>query len=156
MKSKLIITMSALALIMSQGMLFAQEGHEHGDHKDSMMMDHDAMMGDQGMMDQQMGEETTKAVEVGNKICPVSGDKIPASGETGAMGEVVKYEYKGKIYNLCCEMCIKDFKKDPEKYSQMAEQEAAQNKEGEAGHSEGSEGDHEHQASEHHHDHQHY
>jgi len=58
------------------------------------------------------------AEEVGNKICPVSGEKV------GEMGEVVKYEYKGKIYNLCCKMCIKDFKKDPEKFSQKAEEEA--------------------------------
>ena len=50
------------------------------------------------------------AVEVGNKICPVSGDKIPAPGEKGDMGDnPVKIEYKGKIYNLCCPMCVKDF-----------------------------------------------
>ena len=56
-----------------------------------------------------------QAVEVGNKICPVSGDKV------GEMGDIVKYEYNGKIYNLCCKACIKDFKKDPEKYSKIAE-----------------------------------
>ena len=64
------------------------------------------------------------AVEVGNKICPISGDKVPAPGEKGTMGaEPVKVEYKGKIYNLCCPMCIKDFKKNPEKYSTIAEKE---------------------------------
>ena len=57
---------------------------------------------------------------VGNKICPVSGEKID-----GAMGETGEYEYKGKIYNLCCKMCLKDFKKDPEKYSKIAEDEVA-------------------------------
>ncbi len=56
------------------------------------------------------------AVEVGNKICPVSGEKIES------MGEGVKYEYNGKIYNFCCPMCLKDFKKDPEKYSKIAEE----------------------------------
>lgn len=61
-----------------------------------------------------------KPVEVGNNICPVSGQKV------GEMGEVVKYEYNGKIYNLCCKMCAKDFKKDPEKYSKMAEEEVKQ------------------------------
>ena len=78
-----------------------------------------------------------KAVEVGNKICPVSGDKIPASGEKGTMGDKpVKYEYNGKIYNLCCPMCIKDFKKNPEKYSKIAEDEMAKEKkqEGQADH----------------------
>ena len=65
-----------------------------------------------------------KAVEVGNKICPVSGEKI----EKTAMGEPVKIEYKGKIYNLCCGMCPKDFNKDPEKYSKIADDEVAKEK----------------------------
>jgi len=64
-----------------------------------------------------MGEEKSKAVEVGNQICPVSGSKV------GEMGEVVKHEYKGKIYNLCCPACIKDFEKDPEKYSKITDKE---------------------------------
>ena len=64
-----------------------------------------------------------KAVNVGNKICPVSGDEIPAPGQKSAMGEAVTYEYKGKIYNLCCTMCLKDFKNDPEKYSKIADEE---------------------------------
>ncbi|MCB9757452.1 MAG: TRASH domain-containing protein [Candidatus Omnitrophica bacterium] len=29
-------------------------------------------------------------------------------------GQEVTVEYKGKVYNLCCEMCKKDFLKDPE------------------------------------------
>ena len=61
----------------------------------------------------------SQAVEVGNKICPVSGDKV------GEMGKVETIEYNGKVYNLCCAMCKKDFNKDPEKYSKIAEEEAA-------------------------------
>ena len=53
--------------------------------------------------------DTNSAVEVGNRVCPVSGEKIKE-------GEEVKFEYEGKIYNFCCKMCIKDFKKDPPKY----------------------------------------
>ncbi len=56
------------------------------------------------------------AVDVGNKTCPVSGEEI------GEMGEVTRYEYNGKIYNLCCAMCIKDFQKNPEQYSNKAEE----------------------------------
>ena len=63
--------------------------------------------------------EVASAKEVGNKICPVSHEK------TGEMGEVVQHEYNGKIYNLCCKMCLKDFNKDPEKYSKIAEDEVA-------------------------------
>ena len=47
-------------------------------------------------------------VEIGNKICPISGEKV------GEMGKVETIEYKGKVYNLCCPMCKKDFLKDPE------------------------------------------
>jgi YHS domain-containing protein len=49
-------------------------------------------------------------VNAGNKICPVTAEEI------GEGMEQVTYEYKGKIYNLCCEMCIDKFKKDPDKY----------------------------------------
>ncbi|MCQ9205877.1 MAG: TRASH domain-containing protein [Omnitrophica bacterium] len=49
------------------------------------------------------------AIEFGNKICPVSNERLIA-------GEVIKYEYRGVVYNVCCKMCLKDFKKNPEKY----------------------------------------
>jgi YHS domain-containing protein len=57
-----------------------------------------------------------KAEEVGNKICPVTGEKIDEKTKA-------TYEYKGKIYNFCCSMCIDEFKKDPEKYIKKVEQE---------------------------------
>jgi YHS domain-containing protein len=60
--------------------------------------------------------QENKVVNVGNKICPVLGEKIDE--ETKAT-----YEYKGKIYNFCCSMCVDEFKKDPEKYIQKVEQE---------------------------------
>jgi len=55
-----------------------------------------------------------KEVNVENRICPIAGEEI-------ASGKEVKYEYNGKIYNLCCGMCKKDFDKNPEKYSKIAE-----------------------------------
>jgi len=58
----------------------------------------------------------SQTVEVGNKICPVSGDKV------GGMGKVETIEYNGKIYNLCCAMCKKDFNKDPEKHIKIIEE----------------------------------
>ncbi len=60
--------------------------------------------------------KTVVAENVGNEICPVSGAKI--NQETKAT-----YEYKGKIYNFCCPMCIEEFKKDPDKYIQKVEEE---------------------------------
>lgn len=46
---------------------------------------------------------------VDNKICPVRGEAIDE-------GSKATFEYKGKIYNFCCEACIEPFKKDPKKY----------------------------------------
>lgn len=58
-------------------------------------------------------KENTAAVKVNNTVCPVTGDKVD-------MKNPVTVEYKGKIYNLCCPMCISEFNKDPEKYSAKA------------------------------------
>ena len=60
------------------------------------------------------GDETT-ATFVKNYACPVSDDEIVES-------DAVLVEYKGKIYNLCCEACLKHFKKFPEKFAIKATQ----------------------------------
>ena len=54
-------------------------------------------------------EQVRKAEVIGNEICPVSGETIDEKMKQ-------TYEYKGKIYNFCCPMCVEEFKKDPEKY----------------------------------------
>ena len=58
----------------------------------------------------------SEAMNVGNTICPVSGQSVEA------MGAPYNVEYNGKVYNLCCKSCAKAFKKDPEKYSKIAEE----------------------------------
>jgi len=67
--------------------------------------------------DTKTGVDLSKPQELGNKICPVTGEKI---------NELTKatYEYEGKIYNFCCAMCIDDFKKDPQKYIKEIEAKA--------------------------------
>ena len=50
---------------------------------------------------------------VDNKFCPVSKEAIDNKDE------MVQVEHNGKMYNLCCKMCMKDFNKDPDKYSKM-------------------------------------
>ena len=72
-------------------------------------------------------EQVNKAEEVGNKSCPVSGEIIDEKTK-------VTYEYKGKIYNFCCSMCVDEFKKDPEKY--IKELEKAEESKGHEGHNE--------------------
>ena len=114
MKSAIIVLVMAI-LISFSGYVFA--GEVTNEKMGSMMLD------------QKETTKTSKAIEVGNKICPVSGDKVPLPWKKGDMGaEAVKYEYNGKIYTLCCPMCIKDFKKNPEKYSKIAEDEVAKEK----------------------------
>jgi YHS domain-containing protein len=56
-------------------------------------------------------------VNVGNKICPVSGEQI------GSMGEAIVVEYEGKAYNLCCAGCVAAFNSDPQKYIGIVNQE---------------------------------
>ena len=49
------------------------------------------------------------AVDVGNTVCPVTGDKVGDSKLTGT--------YDGKTYHFCCDDCPKAFAKDPAKYA---------------------------------------
>jgi len=66
-------------------------------------------------------DATVKAVDAGNKVCPVMGNVIDEKYKA-------TYEYKGKIYNFCCPMCIEEFKKDLEKYIKIVEEELAKEK----------------------------
>ena len=56
------------------------------------------------------------------KTCVVSGEKL------GEMGKPVVYEYKGREIKFCCKDCIKDFKKDPDKYVKKLEEAEAKKK----------------------------
>lgn len=56
------------------------------------------------------------------KTCVVSGEKL------GEMGKPVVYEYKGREIKFCCKDCIKDFKKNPDKYIKKLDQAESQKK----------------------------
>jgi YHS domain-containing protein len=60
--------------------------------------------------------DSSKAVDAGNKICPVLGEPIDEANKA-------TYEYKSKIYNFCCAGCIETFKKDPQKYIKKVDKE---------------------------------
>jgi YHS domain-containing protein len=47
------------------------------------------------------------ATDLGNTVCPISGDPVGDS----KLVEV----YDGKVYHLCCPSCRDDFEKDPAK-----------------------------------------
>lgn len=55
------------------------------------------------------------AKAVGNKECPVSGEKI------GSMGKGPVVVYQGQSVQLCCMGCVKTFAKDPAKYLKIAQ-----------------------------------
>ena len=49
------------------------------------------------------------AKPVNNTVCPTCDDAIDPESRYQAY-------YKGKLVNLCCEGCLKEFEKDPDKY----------------------------------------
>jgi len=111
MKKIIFGVVLAGALIIPAVLVYAEEQSEH-----QMMQ---MPMGKQKQPDIVTSE---KAVNVENKICPVSGDKIEESTKA-------TYEYKGKIYNFCCASCIEEFKTNPEKYiKKIEEQEKSESK----------------------------
>jgi len=67
-------------------------------------------------VDTKTSADILESQDVGNKICPVSGDKIIEETKS-------TIEYKGKVYNLCCPACIDEFKKDPDKYIEKVNEE---------------------------------
>lgn len=102
MKKPIIFLLMGLAIVFTGTAVFAQ--HEHGGHEHEMAEE-----------EQVEATEGEGPIEVGNKICPVSGEEIKEE-------EAYKFEYEGKVYNLCCSMCVKDFKKDPQKYIEKPEE----------------------------------
>ncbi len=114
MFKKIFMILIAGMFILGVGRLsFAMQCGEHDSHQKIAQLHsgHELAAADVAT------EVTSKeAVNIGNKICPVSGEKIDEKLKA-------TYEYKGKIYNFCCEMCIDSFKGDPEKYIKKVEEE---------------------------------
>lgn len=53
-----------------------------------------------------------KAAEVGQQVtCPVMNMEFKVGDDTPTV------DYKGKAYHFCCDHCISDFKKNPEKFA---------------------------------------
>lgn len=52
--------------------------------------------------------------------CLISGEKLG-----GDMGEPVIMQYEGRELRFCCKSCVKEFKKDPEKYLKKLDAAAA-------------------------------
>lgn len=114
----LMVIATALFIFGISKMSFAMMCGGHSQHQQTAQ----AESAEHKHKEHEVTIETTKeAISVGNKICPVSGEKI---------NEKMKatYEYEGKTYNFCCPMCIDEFKKDPKKYIKKAEEELQKEK----------------------------
>ena len=118
MAKKLFLVMACCLFVLGISKLsFAMNCHGKASEHKSRQQIAQADMGNMQMnTETATGETTKKAEEVGNKVCPVTGEKIEEKTKA-------TYEYQGKIYNFCCPMCIDEFKKDPEKYIKKIEEE---------------------------------
>lgn len=65
--------------------------------------------------------QVAAAVNVGNKVCPISGATIEEAKKATV-------EYEGKIYNLCCPDCKDKFLADPAAAIAKVEAELAKEK----------------------------
>jgi YHS domain-containing protein len=90
----------AVFTLVSSGVVFAMSCHDTSD---------DSKSGHNYAAQDTNSSVKSEIIDVGNKICPVTGEQIDETNKA-------THEYKGKIYNFCCPKCIKTFKKDPEKY----------------------------------------
>jgi len=63
---------------------------------------------------------TQPAAAAAPTTAPVPFNKYCAVNTKDLVDPKVTYLYNGKVYGFCCEDCIKDFQKDPEKYASKA------------------------------------
>lgn len=103
-KTSTLIAISLVALFLAAGVVMAQEAN-----KETAAEVTNAVSVSTGPAAAEATAPETTPVSVGNKICPVTGEKIEELGK-------YTVEYKGKVYNLCCPSCQNDFLRDPDKY----------------------------------------
>lgn len=101
MFKKMVLTLTMTGIIGAGGLL-ASDTWAAMNHQD---LDHEAH-----------GQHATQTVVAGkqmgssgNIICPVTGEKIDEKGKLTIM-------HDGEVVNLCCQYCVGEFKKNPEKY----------------------------------------
>ena len=109
MKRSLLVALLFVALFAAVGVVMAQEANQ--------------TTAAPAMTTTPAAPAMTAPVNVGNTVCPVSGNKIDEPGK-------YTVEYQGKVYNLCSAACKDEFMKDPDKYvakvnEEMAKEQAA-------------------------------
>lgn len=114
MYRRILLVLSAVTFLLGVNKLSFAQAHTEHEH---------------GVTEAGKAAVSEEAVNVENKICPVSGEKIEEKTKA-------TYEYQGKIYNFCCPMCIDIFKKDPGKYIKKVEEELQAGAKGDSEHEE--------------------
>jgi YHS domain-containing protein len=111
-KKMLVFLITGLFILALAELSFAQGCGMHGSQQQMAQAEHSGHT----QVETGTTQAVSKAVDAGNKICPVSGEKIEEKTKA-------TYEYEGKVYNFCCPACIDEFKKDPQKYIKKIEEE---------------------------------
>jgi len=113
MKVRKMLVMAAFAILfLAANISFAQVSHKEGDCSKNCQKEC-------GMTQEKSNCTNECTSKTGNsqgtmdsvKVCPVSGEKLD-----GSEGEPVKFTYLGKVYEFCCNGCVKKFKAEPMNY----------------------------------------
>lgn len=119
MKHRIHLAMLALSLGAGLPVVTAPaQSHPNHDHKTP---DQQSASGESNALD----VEKARA-DYPLDSCVVSGDKL----ESGDMGDPIDYVHKeagkpDRLVRLCCKSCVRDFKKDPQKYLKAIDDAAA-------------------------------
>jgi YHS domain-containing protein len=115
-EKKVLFLISMVFIIGISRISFAMVCNDSAAHSEHLQVAQASGMDHDHEMATKADSSPSESVNVGNKICPVSGEVI---------GEETKatYEYNGKVYNFCCEGCIGKFKANPAKYIKIIEEE---------------------------------
>lgn len=112
----LLMSMILWSAYMSvQAEMEQEHAHEHGG---ANMTDQDQVEEEFRVIQSSEEAEELELEEVNNQFCPVSDQELDFDNPEH---RPVRLAYKGKVYNFCCDMCIKDFKKNPEKFIKKSE-----------------------------------
>lgn len=116
-------------ILLSAALLFgatamAHEGHAHEEKKEAPAQTPPAKANEQA----EWMKTAISAYPL--TTCVVSGDKLEDGGE---MGDIVNYVHKtvgkpDRLVRVCCKGCIKDFRKNPEKFLKKIDEAAAKAK----------------------------
>lgn len=117
---KILTTLSCSVALTT--LALAQEGHDQA--KAETPAAGSFIKADQANVSAEWLAQSTAAYPL--DACMVSGDKLEGSD----MGPPVNYVYRqagqpDRLVRLCCNHCVRDFKKDPAKYLKMIDEAAA-------------------------------